>query len=281
MNRFFSVGATRDRSEKGPWTIIGAEALIESEGGYSPDFTATALSDSVHLLMLNIHSEEACSIIAVQKRYTIHIVSILQNFQFKYSQLYLSIFCAIYLNCYRKSRLGIITRASPRRQQNLHPYLHRIKTYSPTQASSPSNFSVKSSFSTSSTLPTNQYGSLHQASPGGPKLDLGNIDFSSSLDSEDMENDIGIRLQDMVTERNIQNGRNLKFISNNTFKSNSINIVSNSNSNDNDSNNSADDCIDIDKNGINCTAGIAKGISLLNPFKAPYGRLPISDTDTV
>ena len=63
------VGATRDRTEKGPWTVIGAEALTVSEGMYSPDFTATALSDSVHLLMLNIHSEEACNIIALQKRY--------------------------------------------------------------------------------------------------------------------------------------------------------------------------------------------------------------------
>ena len=63
------VGATRDRTEKGPWTVIGAEALTVSEGGYSPDFTATASSDSVHLLMLNIHSEEACSITTLQKRY--------------------------------------------------------------------------------------------------------------------------------------------------------------------------------------------------------------------
>ena len=49
--------------------MIGAEALTVSEGMYSPDFTATALSDSVHLLMLNIHTEEACNIIALQKRY--------------------------------------------------------------------------------------------------------------------------------------------------------------------------------------------------------------------
>lgn len=71
INYFFPhpTGATRDRTERGPWTVIGAEALTVSEGMYSPDFTATALSDSVHLLMLNIHTEEACNIIALQKRY--------------------------------------------------------------------------------------------------------------------------------------------------------------------------------------------------------------------
>ena len=188
-----------------------------------------------------------------------------------------------------------------------------MRTYSPTQATSPSNLSVESTFSTSSTLPVNQYGSLHQASPGGLKLDLGSINFSSSLDSEDMENDIGIRLQDIVTEKGLQNCRNMKLISHNNYKSNSINIISNGNNkNDNNNNNritggnnnvysndnnnyndknniddnmddiiSTDIDVNVDKNGMNCSAGIVKGISLLNPFKStPYGRLPINDNDT-
>lgn len=131
---------------------------------------------------------------------------------------------------------------------------------------------------------------MHQASPGEPKLDLGSINFSSSLDSDDMENDIGIRLQEMVSEKNNQSGRSIKFMSN-SYKSNSINIVSSDYQNDNDNDNSnshnTDDSIDIDidtyidKNGMNCSAGIVKGMSLLNPFKAPYGRLPINDTDTI
>ena len=163
-----------------------------------------------------------------------------------------------------------------------------MKTYSPTQATSPSNVSVESTFSVSSTLPTNQYGSMHQASPVEQKLDLGSINFSSSLDSDDMENDIGIRLQEMVSEKNNQSGRSIKFMSN-SYKSNSINIVSSDYHNDDDNSNSnnTDDSIDIDtdtyidKNGMNCSAGIVKGMSLLNPFIAPYGRLPINDTDTI
>ena len=85
----------------------------------------------------------------------------------------------------------------------------------------------------------------------------------------------------------------------NSYKSNSINIVSsdchNNNDNDNDNDNSnsnsnnTDDSISIDidndtyidKNGMNCSAGIVKRMSLLNPFKAPYGRLPSNDTDTI
>ena len=201
---------------------------------------------------------------------------------------------------------------SPKRHQSNYPYLHKMRTYSPTQATSPSNLSVESTFSTSSTLPVNQYGSLHQASPGELKLDLGSINFSSSLDSEDMENDIGIRLQDIATEKSLQNSRNMKLISHNNYKSNSINIISNSNNktdnnnqiiggynnniNSNDNNNysnknniddNMDEIIDTDidvnvtKNGMNCSAGIVKGISLLNPFKStPYGRLPINDKDT-
>ena len=133
---------------------------------------------------------------------------------------------------------------------------------------------------------------MHQAFPGQPKLDLGSINFSSSLDSDDMENDIGIRLQEMVSEKNNQSGKSIKFMST-SYKSNSINIVSsdynndNDNSNSNSNSNNADDGIVIDtdtyidKNGMNCSAGIVKGMSLLNPFKAPYGRLPINDTDTI
>lgn len=220
-------------------------------------------------------------------------------------------FSSLFLFC-RKSRLGIHTRTSPKRHQSNYPYLHKMRTYSPTQATSPSNLSVESTFSTSSTLPVNQYGSLHQASPGGLKLDLGSINFSSSLDSEDMENDIGIRLQDIVTEKGLQNGRNMKLISHNNYKSNSINIISNGNnkndnsnhiigsnnnnikSNDNNDSNNKNDIddnmdqiidtdidVNIDRSGMNCSAGIVKGISLLNPFKStPYGRLPINDNDT-
>ena len=56
------------QSEKGPWTSIAPETLTLADGAYSPDFTAVITSDSVQLLMINIHSADAMAIPGLQKR---------------------------------------------------------------------------------------------------------------------------------------------------------------------------------------------------------------------
>jgi hypothetical protein len=47
---------------------IAPETLHTSDGLYIPDFTATVESEFVHLLMINIHSLEACKIPDLEKR---------------------------------------------------------------------------------------------------------------------------------------------------------------------------------------------------------------------
>jgi hypothetical protein len=48
--------------------IIAPETLHSSDGLYFPDFTAIVESEFVHLLMINIHSLEACKIPDLEKR---------------------------------------------------------------------------------------------------------------------------------------------------------------------------------------------------------------------
>ena len=51
-----------------PWTAIATAALIDVDGHFIPDFTAYLLSSTVKLLILNIHSPEACAIDGLDKR---------------------------------------------------------------------------------------------------------------------------------------------------------------------------------------------------------------------
>ena len=49
LNGKLSVLAGRDhfRAEAGPWTVLGADALVSEEGSFVPDFSAHVATDSV------------------------------------------------------------------------------------------------------------------------------------------------------------------------------------------------------------------------------------------
>jgi hypothetical protein len=62
------TGVDGYRTELGAWMTIAPETLHISDGLFFPDFTAIVESEYIHLLMINIHSLEACKIIALEKR---------------------------------------------------------------------------------------------------------------------------------------------------------------------------------------------------------------------
>ena len=63
------LGIECELSEKGPWTSIAPETLTLTDGAFIPDFTAVITSDSVQLLMINIHSANAMAIPGLQNRW--------------------------------------------------------------------------------------------------------------------------------------------------------------------------------------------------------------------
>lgn len=58
---------TSEIVELEPWTAIATETLVELDGHFIPEFTAYLLS-TVKLLIINIHSPEACAIAGLEKR---------------------------------------------------------------------------------------------------------------------------------------------------------------------------------------------------------------------
>ena len=85
---FIPLGQDNIESELGPWSTIAPETLALSDGIYIPDFTATIVSSSAHLLMINIHSVEACAIVELEKRYIIAAILFRINAQMQWIYLF-------------------------------------------------------------------------------------------------------------------------------------------------------------------------------------------------
>ena len=62
------ASASHSTEELDPWTAIAPETLVEIDGAFIPQFTAFITSDTATVLILNVHSPEACRIPALQKR---------------------------------------------------------------------------------------------------------------------------------------------------------------------------------------------------------------------
>ena len=60
LNGKLSVLAGRDgfRAEAGPWSVLGADALVSAEGEFVPDFSAHVATDSVRCVYLS-HAEKS------------------------------------------------------------------------------------------------------------------------------------------------------------------------------------------------------------------------------